>query len=217
MEYSQINHTKPWKSTVVIQGLVTGHGRARGKRFPPLEITAWFINPQDVCLSFLFYNLFQETQKQKEAAFSNKLSVFMTSTSLLIQVHWAVKVKSWDNVFSSYIQSCFHQENVPEQKPNALDTCPEFCSSLLVWLCCLYLFCQVTAIGREVMALRCLRGGSGWIWGKISSLKEWWYTDTGCTGSGGVTIPGGVQGMERCETVGCGLVGMVVEGWMRWS
>ena len=34
------------------------------------------------------------------------------------------------------------------------------------------LFSQVTARGQEVMTLSCARRGSGWILGKISSLKE---------------------------------------------
>jgi len=33
------------------------------------------------------------------------------------------------------------------------------------------LFSKTTAIGLQVMALSCARGGSGWILGKISSLK----------------------------------------------
>ena len=32
---------------------------------------------------------------------------------------------------------------------------------------------QVTVIGQEVMALSCVREGSGWILGKVSSQKEW--------------------------------------------
>ena len=32
---------------------------------------------------------------------------------------------------------------------------------------------QVTAIGQEVMASHCTDGGSGWLLGNISSLKEW--------------------------------------------
>ena len=35
------------------------------------------------------------------------------------------------------------------------------------------LFTQVTAIGQEVMALSCARGGSDWTLGQISSKKEW--------------------------------------------
>jgi len=34
-------------------------------------------------------------------------------------------------------------------------------------------FSQITAVGREVMALSCTRGGSGWILGKKNSQKEW--------------------------------------------
>ena len=43
-------------------------------------------------------------------------------------------------------------------------------------------FSQVTAIERQVMALRCPRGGSGQILGSISSLKEWSGIGTGCPG-----------------------------------
>ena len=32
------------------------------------------------------------------------------------------------------------------------------------------------------MALSCARGGSGWILGRISSLKEWSSAGTGCPG-----------------------------------
>lgn len=35
------------------------------------------------------------------------------------------------------------------------------------------LFSKVTMIGQEGMASNCSRGGSGWILGKIYSLKEW--------------------------------------------
>ena len=55
------------------------------------------------------------------------------------------------------------------------------------------------------MASICTRGGSGWILGKTSSLKEWWCIGTECPGSSGVTIPGGVQ-----ETCGCGIKDMVI-------
>jgi len=37
----------------------------------------------------------------------------------------------------------------------------------------------------------CTGGGSGWMLGTISSQKEWWCVETGCPGSGGVTISGG--------------------------
>jgi len=43
------------------------------------------------------------------------------------------------------------------------------------------------------MASVCIRGGLDWILRKISLLKEWSGIGTGCQGSGGVTIPGGVQ------------------------
>ena len=42
------------------------------------------------------------------------------------------------------------------------------------------LFTQVTEMGQEGMASSCARGGSGWILRKISTLKEWQGTETGC-------------------------------------
>ena len=50
------------------------------------------------------------------------------------------------------------------------------------------LFSPVTAVGQEGMVLSCSRGGSAWILGKISSLKEWSGTGTG-TAQGGVESP----------------------------
>jgi len=43
------------------------------------------------------------------------------------------------------------------------------------------------------MASRCIRGGSDWISGKISFLKEWSGVGPGCQGQCEVPIPGGVQ------------------------
>lgn len=37
-------------------------------------------------------------------------------------------------------------------------------------------------IGQEEMTSGCVRGGSGWISGKISSLNEWLCTGRGCPG-----------------------------------
>lgn len=37
-------------------------------------------------------------------------------------------------------------------------------------------------------------GSSGWILGESHSLKELKCTRTGCPGSGGVAVPGGVKG-----------------------
>ena len=37
------------------------------------------------------------------------------------------------------------------------------------------LFSQVTVIEQEIMTLSCTRKGSGWILGKISSQKEWYW------------------------------------------
>ena len=45
-------------------------------------------------------------------------------------------------------------------------------------------------IGEEVMASSCTRGGSGWILGRISSLKEW---------SGSGTAAQGVVGSPSME------------------
>jgi len=81
------------------------------------------------------------------------------------------------------------------------------------------LFLQVTATGWEEMDLSCTRGGSGWILGKNSSQQEWWGSGTAAQGSGGVTVPGGVQETCRCGTEGHGLVGMVgwIDSWTSWS
>ena len=62
------------------------------------------------------------------------------------------------------------------------------------------------------MASSCARGGSFWILGKISLLKEWSGIGTGCPGKWWVTIPGGVQKTCRCDTSRHGLAGMVVLG-----
>ena len=43
------------------------------------------------------------------------------------------------------------------------------------------LFSRVTAIGLEGMAPSCVRGGPGWVLGKIS-LEEWSGTGKGCPG-----------------------------------
>ena len=43
-------------------------------------------------------------------------------------------------------------------------------------------FCRYLATGREVMDSSRARGGSGWILGKVSYQKEWWYIGTGSPG-----------------------------------
>jgi len=43
------------------------------------------------------------------------------------------------------------------------------------------------------MTLNCLRGGSGWILGKILLLKNGSALEQVAHGGGGVTVPGGVQ------------------------
>ena len=60
------------------------------------------------------------------------------------------------------------------------------------------------------MASSCVRGGLGWILGKISLLKEWSGTGAGCPGQWGVTVPGGVQKPCGCDTSGHGGVGLTV-------
>jgi len=59
-------------------------------------------------------------------------------------------------------------------------------------------------MGWEVMDLSCTRGGSGWIWGKISSQKKWWGIGTGC--------PWGWWNHRpwRCSRKGCTL------HWVAW-
>jgi len=52
-----------------------------------------------------------------------------------------------------------------------------------------------------------------WVLGEISLLKEWSGIGTAVQGSGGVTIPGGVQKTRRYGASGRGLAGMVVLGW----
>ena len=63
---------------------------------------------------------------------------------------------------------------------------------------------QGTEIGQEVMALSCSRGGSGWILGKFIFRKSDKALEQASQGSGGVTIPGGVQEVPRCATEGRG-------------
>ena len=46
--------------------------------------------------------------------------------------------------------------------------------------------------GKANKASSCIKGGLDWVLGKISSLKEWSGIGTGCLGSGGDPIPGGV-------------------------
>ena len=62
-------------------------------------------------------------------------------------------------------------------------------------------------IGLDKMASSCVRGGLDWILGKISLLKE---LEEAAQGSGGVTIPGGVQKTCRYGTSGHGLADGVV-------
>ena len=54
-------------------------------------------------------------------------------------------------------------------------------SELWVSLCC-----QVTAIGQEVMASGCTRGGSGWILGNICPPSKWGCSGTAAQGVGGL-------------------------------
>ena len=57
------------------------------------------------------------------------------------------------------------------------------------------------------MASSCTRGDSGWMLGKIYSLKECEALEQAAQGGGGITSPEGVQEMFRCCTNGHGLVG----------
>ena len=56
------------------------------------------------------------------------------------------------------------------------------------------------------MASSCTMGDSGWMLGNITAPTEWLGTAMGCSGSGGVTDPGGVQGTLRRCVEGHGLV-----------
>ena len=49
------------------------------------------------------------------------------------------------------------------------------------------------------MASSCVRRGSGWILGKISSQSDE-ALEQAAWGSGTVTVPGGIQEMCRCGT-----------------
>ena len=51
------------------------------------------------------------------------------------------------------------------------------CGKVRVGLCS-----PVTATGQEVLALSCTRGGSAWIFGRISSPNEWPGTGTSAQG-----------------------------------
>jgi len=55
------------------------------------------------------------------------------------------------------------------------------------------------------MALSCTRGDSGWTLRNTTFPKEWSGAGMGCSGSGEVTGPGGVQGTFRCCVEGHGL------------
>lgn len=51
----------------------------------------------------------------------------------------------------------------------------------------------------------------GWVLGEISSLKAQLGSSTGCAGSGGVTVPGGVPEPHRCCSLRDEATGTV--GW----
>lgn len=65
------------------------------------------------------------------------------------------------------------------------------------------------------------RRGSGWILGKIPSLKQCSRPGTAAQSSGGVPIPGSVQEPSRWGTLWWGLLGVVGFGWslalMTWD
>lgn len=69
-------------------------------------------------------------------------------------------------------------------------------------------------IGREVMASRCARKGSGWMLGNTSSPKEQCCSGTAAQGGGGVTVPGDVP-KDGCGTEGHGLewAQALAHGW----
>lgn len=54
---------------------------------------------------------------------------------------------------------------------------------------------------------------SGWMFGRIFSLEEWWGIGSGCQGGGGVSVPGNGQETWRYVTWGHGLLGMVEINW----
>ena len=58
------------------------------------------------------------------------------------------------------------------------------------------------------MTLSCIRGSSGWILGKISSLSDQVLAQAAQEG-GGVTVPGGVQETWSCDTKEHSLVGSI--------
>ena len=62
------------------------------------------------------------------------------------------------------------------------------------------LFFQVTVLGQEAVALNCTGGGSSWMLRIFLLIKSDESLERAAQGGGGVTIPGGVQGMCRCVT-----------------
>ena len=68
-------------------------------------------------------------------------------------------------------------------------------------------------IGQEEMASSCVRGGLGWILGKILYWKSGQALEQAAQGGDGVTIPGGVQNTCSRGTWGQCFRGMVVLGW----
>ena len=88
--------------------------------------------------------------------------------------------------------------------------------SVAAWLCKLMMvvvgLCSwVTAIGWQVMALCCTRGGSGWLLGKISSQKEQLCTGTAVQG---VWESPSLEVLKNCGDVALRDVVMGTIGWV---
>ena len=64
------------------------------------------------------------------------------------------------------------------------------------------------------MASSCARGGSGWTLGNTTSLKGGQALEWAAQRGGGVTNPGGVQGMLGRCVEGHGLMRTIGGGWM---
>jgi len=73
---------------------------------------------------------------------------------------------------------------------------------------------QVTVTGQElIMALICVRGGSGWVLGKTTPQKERWGIGTGCPGTWWRHHPWRCSKTMEVWYWGTGLAQMVGMGW----